>query len=119
MRKIFFLVFTVSVLIGCTNASEEDLIEETEQPIIVTYNSDVKAIIDNNCLACHTNPPVNGAPNSLINYNNVKDAVENRNLISRISGIGPGPLMPLGGSSLPQNLINLIIQWEADGLLEN
>ena len=49
----------------------------------------------------------------------MKNGVENNDLISRISGNGPGPLMPLGGLSLPQNFIDLIIQWEADGLLEN
>jgi hypothetical protein len=55
---------------------------------------------------------------SLLLYENVKDAVENRNLIGRIMGTGLGPLMPFGGPKLPQNLIDIIIKWEADGLLE-
>jgi hypothetical protein len=67
---------------------------------------------------CHNNPPINGAPMSLLLYENVKDAVENRNLIGRIMGTGLGPLMPFGGPKLPQNLIDIIIKWEADGLLE-
>ena len=119
MKKIVLLVFTISILNSCTNVSEEDLIEDIQLPGLVTYNADIRAIIDNNCLNCHTNPPVNGAPNPLTDYINVKDAVENRNLISKISGNGPGSLMPLGGPSLPQNLIDLIIKWEADGFLEN
>jgi len=118
MRKIVFLVFTVSVLIGCTNASEDDLIDTQPLPALVTYNDHVKTIIDNNCLNCHIQPPVNGASVPLLIYDNVKSAVENNSLISRISGNGPGPLMPLGSPSLPQNLIDLIIQWEADGFLE-
>lgn len=119
MKKIILLVFTISILFSCTNTSEEDLIDVVVPPILVTYNADIKIIIDNNCLNCHIQPPVNGAGTPLLIYENVKNGVENNDLISRISGNGPGPLMPLGGPSLPQNLIDLIIQWETDGLLEN
>jgi hypothetical protein len=55
---------------------------------------------------------------SLLLYENVKEAVENRDLIGRITGESSGSLMPLGGPKLPQNLIDIIIQWETDGLLE-
>ena len=43
----------------------------------------------------------------------------NRDLIDRISTTDLGFLMPFGGPRLPQNLIDTIIQWQADGLLEN
>lgn len=119
MKKIALLVFTIAILISCTNVSEDNLIEVIEPPTLVTYDADIKIIIDNNCLNCHIQPPINGASIPLLIYENVKNGVENNSLISRISGNGPGPLMPFGGPSLPQNLIDLIIQWEADGLLEN
>ena len=111
--------------ISCTNHSESDLIDIPDpdpdpEPTFVTYVDDVKIIIDNNCLGCHSNPPVNGAPSHLTTYESVKNAVENRNLIGRVSSQpGDGGFMPLGGSRLPQNLIDIIIQWETDGLLEN
>ena len=120
MKKIFILnVITAILILGCTNASEDDLIDTQPLPTLVTYNVDVKPIIDNNCLNCHISPAINGASIPLLIYNNVKSGVENNNLISKISGNGPGGLMPFGGPMLPQNLIDTIIQWEADGLLEN
>ena len=104
---------------SCTSASESDLIDvpETTQPI--SYTTHVKPIIDNNCLGCHSNPPINGAPMHLTTYDAVKDAVENRALIERISTTDQGFLMPFGGPRLPQQLIDIIIQWDADGLMEN
>jgi hypothetical protein len=107
------------VLFGCTNASENDLIDQTELPELVTFVNDVQPIINNNCITCHTNPPENGAPMSLLTFDNVKDAVQNRGLINRISSQDLSFLMPSGGPRLPQNLIDIILQWEADGLLED
>lgn len=104
--------------LGCTAASEEDLVNATPIPETITYNEDVKSIIDNNCIICHSNPPQNGAPMPLISYENVKDAVQNRNLIGRISSEDPAFLMPFGGPRLPQNLIDIIIQWNEDGLIK-
>ncbi|WP_283635918.1 hypothetical protein [Aquaticitalea lipolytica] len=116
--KIRFYLFFIALL-GCTNASENDLIDQTELPELITYVNDVKPIIDNNCIICHSNPPQNGAPMPLLTYDNVKEAMQNRDLIDRISTTDLGFLMPFGGPRLPQNLIDTIIQWQADGLLEN
>jgi len=103
---------------NCTNASEEDLIDVIPISENIVYTEDVKPIIDNNCIICHSNPPQNGAPMSLLSYENVKDAVENRNLIPRISSEDLSFVMPFGGPRLPQNLIDIVIQWNEDGLIE-
>lgn len=123
MKKslIFFITSIVylSFLLSCTSASEDDLIESIDETEDITYTENVKSIIDNNCIFCHSNPPVNGAPVHLTTYDNVKNAVENSNLINRISAQpGDAGFMPSGGSRLPQSQIDLIIQWQADGLLE-
>ncbi|PNQ74668.1 hypothetical protein C1T31_00545 [Hanstruepera neustonica] len=117
------IIFTIGIgvltLFNCTSVSEEDLIEQTVLPDdTVTYVDHVKSIIDNNCISCHSNPPENGAPMALITYENVRDAVENRGLIDRISSDNLGFLMPFGGPRLPQNLIDTVILWEAEGLQE-
>ena len=109
----------IGLLYACTNTSEDDLINSEPIPNLVTYTDDVKNIIDNNCISCHKSPAVNGASISLLTYTNVKSAIQNNNLISKINGTGPGGLMPLGGPKLPQNLIDLIAKWESDGFLEN
>jgi len=119
-KTVYTLCFVSALFIGCTSVSEEDLIADIQQNGDVTYVDNIKAIIDNNCINCHSDPPVNGAPVSLVDYNDVRDGVENGNLIGRISLLSGDPgAMPFGGPRLPQNLINLIIEWEADGLLED
>lgn len=106
-------------MLNCTNVSESDLVNSQPPPTLTTYQ-DIKIIIDNNCIGCHKAPPVNGANTSLTTFNNVKTAVLNNNLIGRISAqAGDAGAMPFGGPRLPQNLIDQIIQWEDDGLLEN
>ncbi|PKQ46341.1 hypothetical protein [Confluentibacter flavum] len=120
MKKVFLLVVVSSLTIfNCANDSEDDLIDSDPLPSTVNYTVHIKPIIDNNCINCHNNPPINGASISLLTYQNVKSAVQNNHLISKINGNGPGELMPLGGQKLPQLTIDLITKWETDGLLEN
>ena len=124
MKKhiLFYLFITLGFIFvtSCTQNTYDD-IEADEEPFpeVVTYQ-DIKWTIDNICLSCHGNPPQNGAPMSLETYDNVKQAVLNRGLLDRISkNDGEDGLMPLGGPRLPQSTIDLIFQWEVDGLLEN
>lgn len=118
MKKILLVISICIAVLSCSNDSEDDLIDSIPIPNTVTYVDNVKTIIDNNCISCHSDPPVNGAPIPLVSYSQVKDAVLNKDLIGRITGSSSGSLMPLGGPKLPQNLIDIIIQWETDGLLE-
>jgi hypothetical protein len=116
-RKIAPLLLILS-LVSCTNDSTSDLIDNSVLDS-VSYNENVKPIINNNCISCHGTIPANGAPMSLATYQNVKDAVLNRGLIDRISrGEGEPGHMPLGGPRLPQNLINIIIQWQSEDFPE-
>mgnify|MGYP006194639337 CR=1 FL=1 len=114
-------ILLIAFLLGCT-ASTYDDIEEVQTvvpPEIVTFQ-DVAFVFENVCTACHSNPPQNGAPMPLTNYSEVKNAVESRGLLDRISREEGAPgLMPLGGPRLPQQQIDLIMQWNDDGLLEN
>ena len=121
--NILYLILSSLLITACTYVSEEDLIDDTiggggEITGAVTYNEHVKIIIDNNCLACHSMPPQNGAPMALVSYQQVKNAVENRDLIPLISTQDLSEVMPLGGPRLPQSLIDIVIQWDLDGLLE-
>ncbi len=117
----FFLagIFTLSLLSSCSNDTLDDIDEDVVPIENVTYQ-DVQSIFANNCTACHSNPPQNGAPMSLTTYQDVKNAIQNRGLIDRISrDQGAGGMMPAGGQRLPQSTIDLIVQWQTDGLLEN
>lgn len=121
--KAFYCILLMSsmLLLSCSSNSIDDLepIGNEELPDLVTYQ-EVRSTFDNICSACHANPPQNGAPMPLINYQNVKEAMQNRGLLDRISrNEGASGLMPLGGPRLPQAVIDLIFQWNEDGLLEN
>lgn len=119
--RIFFIVFFVVCIsfFSCTDHGLDDLTDPIEEIDLVTYTDNVKQIIDNNCIFCHNNPPINGAPNSLLTYDQVKNSVLNANLLSRVSAqSGEVGAMPFGGPRLPQNLIDIIVQWQTDGLLE-
>jgi uncharacterized membrane protein len=107
-------------LFGCTSNTIDDVMEPIEiTPELVTYQ-DVRFVFENICTQCHSNPPQNGAPMPLDTYINVRNAVLNRPLLDRISREeGTSGAMPLGGPRLPQATIDLIIQWNENGLLEN
>jgi len=118
--KFKYLLYITGLICftNCSYNSEDDLTEAIIEEF-VTYEDNIKSIIDTNCISCHSSPPTNGAPISLVTYDDVKNAVENRNLIGRISTTDAGFVMPFGGPRLPQNLIDLVVQWEEEGLLEN
>ncbi|NND63260.1 MAG: cytochrome c [Flavobacteriaceae bacterium] len=121
MKNFFLPIFFVGALfMGCTANTYDDItgpIENTD-PEEVTFQ-DVNFVFQNVCQACHSNPTQNGAPMPLVTFDNVVDAVQNRGLIDRISRNEGAPgLMPLGGPRLPQATIDLIVQWNEDGLLE-
>ncbi|WP_353776957.1 hypothetical protein [Winogradskyella sp. 3972H.M.0a.05] len=118
IKIIAFILIGAVFIVGCTTVTEDDLIEPVQQTVVITYDNTVKSIIDNNCIVCHTEPPENGAPMPLLTFEQVREAIENRGLIDRISSTDPGFLMPFGGSRLPQPLIDQVVQWQEDGLLE-
>ena len=116
---IYSLIISLA-FVGCTSTTYDD-IGSDDDPIldIITYQ-EVKPIIDNNCLNCHSNPTQNGAPMQLTTYDNVKEAMLNRGLLNRISlNDGADGLMPLGGPRMSQSSIDLIARWAEDGFLEN
>lgn len=124
--KFYLVCFLLVGLLfaGCTNNTIDDLegIQQGDDDggmELVVYQ-DVQPIFVNNCIVCHSNPPQNGAPMSLMTFDAVVNAVNTRGLLNRISrNEGESGLMPLGGPRLPQTSINLIVQWVDDGLIEN
>ena len=112
------MLLPLLTLTSCSNESTTDLID---MPIVenVTYTNDVKPIIDANCLGCHSSPTANGAPMSLNTYEKVKEFVQNDKIIDRISrNQGQPGMMPLGGTRLPQPIIDLVVEWKQQGLQE-
>ncbi|MDJ0645371.1 MAG: hypothetical protein QNJ57_05230 [Flavobacteriaceae bacterium] len=115
LKIILISLITVLFLASCSSDSEDDITPPPQGAI--TYDDNVRAIINNNCLACHIDPPVNGAPFPLTNYDQVSSrAAQILTAISRQAGAA-GAMPPSG--RLPQATIDIVDQWIQDGLLEN
>lgn len=112
MKKLICIISTAVVCIACESRTYEEISDNTPIAQVVTYNKDIKGIMDANCVSCHS-----PGPQALTNYSQVKTNING--IIDRISRPNGDPLkMPQGGSLSPAQ-INIINKWKADGLLEN
>ena len=117
MKKQLLSLIILAGLSMASCTTTEIPLDEVTDPIdeIVTYNGDVKAIIDNNCIGCHgTSSPQAGL--SLVTYQQVRNAAENGNLITRMNN-ATNPMPPSG--ILSANIRAVIDAWANDGFLEN
>ncbi len=123
--KLLLSLFTI-VLLSC-GGSDDDTTEPevTVDPDPIpeqtsTYNAHVKTIIDTNCIECHGTPLQNSAPMALETFQEVRNAVTDRNLFSFIETNNGFNVMPPSdnGGRMPQATIDIVEDWIADGLLE-
>lgn len=118
MKKYTLYILAAAAFASCESHTYEDIQDNTVIVGDVTYNAHVKSIITNNCVSCHAD----GGSASflpLTTYDEVKTAVENTDLLDRIQRQnGEDGLMPQTGRMSQAN-INIILQWDTDGLLEN
>ena len=117
--KIYIVLPLIALaLLSCETHTYEDIEENTVVADTVTYNAQAKVIIDANCITCHADGG-SASFRPLTNYAEVKDAVLNTNLLERIQmQTGEPSVMPQSGR-MPQGKIDIILQWNADGLSEN
>ncbi|MEY8020986.1 hypothetical protein AB8P51_09155 [Muriicola sp. SD30] len=109
-----FLVFACSKSDNSEGVMNDPDNEDPEATTL-SYQNDVRPIIQGNCLSCHGNPPTNNAPMSLTSLSLVQSAIENRNLLSRINNT-TNPMPPDG--LMPQNARQLIADWANQGFPE-
>jgi hypothetical protein len=116
MKKYIYLSGILLSLYGCESNTYESLEEPTVIVGKVNYTTNVKSIIDANCVGCHAS---GGSLVPLGTYSEVKDAMQNTDLLDRIQRQNGAPgQMPRAGR-MAQDRINTILQWNTDGLLEN
>lgn len=113
-KHFSIILFSMFIISSCSEA----VIEDTEpEPVVetVSYNSDIKPVVNNFCLSCHNDVTANAGLN-LSNYELVKDATKNGNLILRINSVqNPMPQTGL----MPSSKRALFDKWVEDGYLEN
>jgi len=113
MKKIW-IPLLICIAVKSTSCSSDD---GSSEPVDteVTYTNAVKELMENNCFACHIDPPINGAPIPLTTFNDVKDAVENRGLITRIEN---GTMPPGNLPKLTNKQVQLVKDWQAGNFKE-
>jgi len=91
--------------------------EETTNPpeAIAVYNPDVKSLMSDYCITCHSTSSAS-AGLKLDNYQDVRAAVENGNLISRINDVNQ--IMPPSGLMAKEER-DLIVAWKNAGYPRN
>lgn len=113
MLSLVVLTFGVQ---SCTKAVIDEVDKDTLEPLteIITYQTNIKSIISDNCIACHA-APVPNAGLDLTTYQNVRNAAENGNLVERVNS--PTNPMPPNGNLAPE-LLQMIDKWVEDGYPE-
>jgi mono/diheme cytochrome c family protein len=102
----------VVMLTSCKKEEENNPPQNT--PSEVRYDPNIKAVINSNCISCHgaSNP---NAGLSLTTYEQVRNATEIGNLLTRINS-SSNPMPPTGLMS--QTNREVFDNWVSDGYLE-
>jgi uncharacterized membrane protein len=92
------------------NNSEDELIIED-----ITYTNDVKPILDQHCISCHS-PSGSQSWLDVSTYSGAKAQVTNGGIQSRVINESPSPMPPSGGISQEEK--NIIQTWIDQGTIE-
>jgi mono/diheme cytochrome c family protein len=113
---ILCLICCALVSVACSSNSPDDLIPITEDmDALVTYENTAKAILDQACVECHGG----STPTAGIRLDNFADAravAQSERMIFRMTNAST-PMPPSG--RLPDPIVEAIMKWIDDGLLEN
>jgi hypothetical protein len=113
VKIIFSLMIALSVGFSCDSSTYDEVSGEVSNPM---YVSNIKPIIANNCLSCHS--AAGAQYPTMETYMQVREATENGAVICRIDDQSCGAVMPQSGR-MPQATINIIKKWAANGYPEN
>jgi len=120
MKKYIYIPLAVLALYSCesqTYAEIEADVPPVDTLTVTTYAANVKAIIDNNCVSCHSEGGT-ASFRYLTTYDEVVDAVQNAGLLNRIQLQNGEPGQMPSTGRMPQGNIDIILQWNTDGLIE-
>lgn len=122
-----FIMIVASTTISCEDNELSELLEEETITVddgttddndtanFVTYQNTAKVILDNACVQCHNGTTANGGVR-LHTYANAAAVAESGRMLIRMTSSG-SPMPPSG--NLPDALVQDIMDWIDDGLLEN
>ena len=83
-----------------------------------SYTRDVKAIIDNKCVSCHSNAPGSTGGFPLTTYGQVKAKADEGKIKARVIDQKPSSMPPTGSPQLTQEEREKINCWLSNGAKE-
>jgi hypothetical protein len=117
MKRIYSIIALVVITISfsqCTKETIDETVGVTNITDTIYYDTDIKPLIDANCIACHSGSNPSAGLN-LSTYQVVKFQAESETLISRIND-STNP-MPVSGL-MSADSRGKFDKWETDGFLE-
>jgi cytochrome c5 len=118
-NKFFVLLALTVVVLSCDYNSEEELYPTASCAVgtNVSYVNQIKPILDNSCMTCHSKATQNGGVN-LEGHAQVKTYVTNGRFIGSIKHLDGFSGMPIGDKLSDCNILK-IEKWIAEGALNN
>lgn len=116
MKKILFLSMLFGLFFACKkekSVKPAEVINTSNCDTTITYNSQIKTIIDNNCVGCHSGPAPSGGA-MLTTYNQVMVHVNDGHINQKVL---VDKSMPKGGSLSTADL-TAIACWLGNGAKE-
>ncbi|MBL0358712.1 MAG: hypothetical protein IPP72_18430 [Chitinophagaceae bacterium] len=114
MRKVSITILLLTAVMFfqfCSSTKKA----ATAAPAVVTYEANIKPLIEANCTPCHI--AGKGNKKSLDNYSNAKDFADD--IIARIhKNPGERGFMPMRNPKLSDSTIAVFAEWKSKGLLE-
>ena len=100
---------------GDDDMGDDDMGDDNESSDLITYENRVATILNNACIECHNSVQAAGGV-QLNTFELARQSAESGRMIARMVSTN-SPMPPSG--NLPDVIIDDIMQWIADGLLEN
>ncbi|WP_010181197.1 hypothetical protein [Aquimarina agarilytica] len=120
MKLFFFSLIGAFFLMSCSGESEDDLkdMPNTDTPdtaVKLTFENDIKPLVEGRCLKCHGMPTRFGAPAGAIfvSFDQV-----NANADKMFARINNGTMPPASEGALSSSFVETFEQWIKDGKLE-
>jgi len=121
MKYIATILCSAFLLVSCGSDDSNDTAPGKEVEMSgeskITYEGNIKAIIDAKCTQCHALMPVRRAPFGLTDFADVTLRDREERIAARAT-LGTMPPMSSGEVPLTAEEVALINQWIKDGALE-
>ncbi|MES2519985.1 MAG: hypothetical protein V4585_17850 [Bacteroidota bacterium] len=114
--KTTYLFLIVALIISCKNSQPETTpICKAETTANITFQNDVKAILDKNCLSCHSTKEHSGGV-KLEDISDIKFWANSGELYDQIIPFGGNPPRMPKGAKLTDCEVLIIKKWIDSGL---